>query len=83
MRNRYLSNVEHNGPFGDECWLRVLSDEALQWLFHPAFLSSSSPFPSDLIQFFKRWKIIVGLRRKFELEQALSDPSRTNRASLP
>ncbi len=21
MWNRYLSNVENNGPFGDECWL--------------------------------------------------------------
>jgi hypothetical protein len=65
MWNRYLSNVENNGPFGDECWLGVFSDEALQWLFHPAFLTLPSPSPFDLIHFFKRWKIVVGLRRKF------------------
>jgi hypothetical protein len=64
MWNRYLSNVENNGPFGDECWLGVFSDEALQSLFHPASLTLPYPSPSpfDLIQFFKRWKIVVGLR---------------------
>jgi hypothetical protein len=65
MWNRYLSDVENNGPFGDECWLGVFSDEALQLLFHPAFLTLPSPSPFDLIHFFKRWKTVVGLRRKF------------------
>jgi hypothetical protein len=79
MWNLYLSNVENNGPFGDECWLGVFSDEALQWLFHPAFLTLPSPSPFDLIHFFKRWKIEVGLRRKFAdsiiMNQQINCPS--------
>ncbi len=79
MWNRYLSNVENNGPFGDECWLGVFSDEALQWLFNPAFLTLPFPSPFDLIHFFKRWKTVVGLRRKFAdsiiMNQQINCPS--------
>jgi hypothetical protein len=65
MWSRYLSNVELAGPYGEECWQSVFSDGALTWLFSRALLIAPFPSPSSMIQFSKRWKTMVGLRRKF------------------
>jgi hypothetical protein len=65
MWSRYLSNVEQAGPYGEECWLGVFSDEPLTWSFSRALIIAPFPSSTSMIQFSKRWETMVGLRRKF------------------
>jgi hypothetical protein len=83
MWSRYLSNVELAGPYGKECWLGVFSDEALTWLFSRAILIVPFPSPSSMIQFSKRWKTMVGLRRKFTDAIILNQQANYTRSTNP
>jgi hypothetical protein len=71
MWTRYLSNVTHSNVFDEECWLSVHTDASIQWLFEEDFLTSVIT-TGDRTTLFKRWKLMIRLRRKYA-DQIISD----------
>lgn len=66
MWGRFLSTINNATLFAEECWLGVHSDASLEWLFTLEFLTSTTTLPrAALAQFFKRFKLMICLRRKF------------------